>query len=157
MTLPNMLKMIMTWMMLLMIISPSFAQNNPLYDKALADSLGADEYGMKKYILVILKTGNNTKAGKQETDSLFRGHMDNINRLASSGKLVVAGPMAKNDRSYRGIFILDVPTMAEAEILILTDPAVKSDLLGADLYEWYGSAALKKYLPYHDKVEKKRF
>jgi len=29
------------------------------YNKALADSLGADEYGMKMYTLVILKTGEN--------------------------------------------------------------------------------------------------
>ena len=28
------------------------------YDKKLADSLGADEYGMKKYVLAILKTGS---------------------------------------------------------------------------------------------------
>jgi uncharacterized protein len=143
---------------LAIMITPVFAQiDNPAYDKALADSLGADDYGMKKYILVILKTGNNTKADKKETDSLFRGHMDNINWLASTGQMIVAGPMAKNDKTYRGIFILDVPTIAEAEKLILTDPAVKADLLGAELYEWYGSAALKKYLPYHDKVEKKRF
>jgi uncharacterized protein len=157
MTLPYTFKKILACLVWLMIFYPSFAQNNPAYDKALADSMGADDYGMKKYILVILKTGTNTRAGKQETDSLFRGHMENINRLASSGKLIVAGPLAKNEKTYRGIFILDVPTIAEAETLILTDPAVRSALLGADLFEWYGSAALKKYLPYHDKVEKKRF
>lgn len=28
------------------------------FDKALADSLGADQYGMKMYFLVILKTGS---------------------------------------------------------------------------------------------------
>ena len=31
------------------------AQSNSKFNKALADSLGADEYGMKKYVLVILK------------------------------------------------------------------------------------------------------
>jgi len=31
--------------------------NNPNYDKALADSLGADDYGMKSYVFVILKSG----------------------------------------------------------------------------------------------------
>jgi uncharacterized protein len=149
---------IITSILLVMMVTPAFAQNdNPAYDKALADSLGADDYGMKKYILVILKTGNNTKADKKETDSLFRGHMNNINRLASTGQLIVAGPLSKNEKTYRGIFILDVSTIGEAEKLIMTDPAVKADLLGAELFEWYGSAALKKYLPYHDKVEKKRF
>ena len=32
---------------------------NPNYDEALAKKLGADDYGMKKYVLVILKTGEN--------------------------------------------------------------------------------------------------
>ena len=30
---------------------------NSKYDKHLADSMGADDYGMKMYVLVILKTG----------------------------------------------------------------------------------------------------
>ena len=36
--------------------SAGFAQSdNPKYDKALAESLGGDDYGMKMYVLVILK------------------------------------------------------------------------------------------------------
>ncbi len=33
-------------------------KTNPKYDKILADKLGGDEYGMKSYFLVILKTGS---------------------------------------------------------------------------------------------------
>ncbi|MBP6402143.1 MAG: hypothetical protein KA492_06385, partial [Bacteroidia bacterium] len=52
----------------------SIAQTkSDIYDKALADSLGADEYGMKQYTFVILKTGTNTTESKESTDSLFRG------------------------------------------------------------------------------------
>lgn len=69
--------------------------DNPAYDKALADSLGGDDYGMKSYVLVILKTGSNSTDNKQLIDSLFRGHMDNIGRLADAGKLIVAGPLKK--------------------------------------------------------------
>ncbi|WP_260392461.1 hypothetical protein [Empedobacter falsenii] len=35
----------------------------------------------------------------------FRGHLDNINRLVKEEKLVVAGPMGKNEKNYCGIFI----------------------------------------------------
>ncbi|MBA2745209.1 MAG: hypothetical protein H0U44_03185, partial [Flavisolibacter sp.] len=55
-------------------------KENAAYDKALADSLGADDYGMKPYVLVILKTGSNQTENKMLRDSLFRGHMQNINR-----------------------------------------------------------------------------
>ena len=65
--------------------------NNPNYDAKLAKTLGADDYGMKKYILVILKTGTNTTTDKVITDSLFTGHMDNIRRLVDLNKLIVAG------------------------------------------------------------------
>lgn len=130
---------------------------NPNYNKVLADSLGADEYGMKMYMLVILKTGLNTSESKNVQDSLFAGHMKNIQRLASIKKLVVAGPLAKNDNNYRGIFILDVKTKKEAEELLQTDPTIKAGVLAADIYGWYGSAALPMYLPASEKVGKSNF
>jgi uncharacterized protein YciI len=82
--------------------------------------------------------------------------MDNIKRLVDEGKLVVAGPLGKNDNTYRGIFILDVATIEEAQSLLQTDPAVKEGLLDAELYKWYGSAALPEYLPASDKVWKSK-
>ncbi|WP_306354170.1 YciI family protein [Flavobacterium sp. '19STA2R22 D10 B1'] len=129
---------------------------NPKYNKNLAESLGADEYGMKFYVLVILKTGANTTKNKEVTDSLFQGHMANIEKLAKDGKLVIAGPMQKNEKSYRGIFVLNVKTIEEAATLLETDPAIKEKLLEAELYGWYGSAALPLYLKEHDKIEKKK-
>jgi len=127
---------------------------NPNYDEALAKKLGADEFGMKPYVLVILKTGENTTATSEETNAAFRGHMENINHLVDEGKLIVAGPLGKNDKTYRGIFILDVPTVEEAGELVQTDPAVKAKLLDVELFPWYGSAALSEYLPASDKIWK---
>jgi len=128
--------------------------NNPAYDSALAQKLGADDYGMKSYMLVILKTGSNKTTDKAFIDSCFRGHMENIGRMVDDHKLIVAGPLGKNESSYRGIFILDVATAGEAEFLLQSDPAVKENLLAADIYKWYGSAALPLYLPDSDKIWK---
>lgn len=127
---------------------------NPNYDPDLAKRLGADDYGMKKFILVLLKTGDNKTADQTFIDSSFRGHMNNIERMVKEGKLIVAGPLGRNERTYRGIFILDVPTIKEAQELLQTDPAVKANLLPAELYNWYGSAALREYLEASDKVWK---
>lgn len=131
-----------------------FAQVNTQYNKALADSLGANEFGMKSYILVILKTGTNTTSNKAFVDSCFAGHMKNINALAEQGKLTIAGPIAKNDKNYRGIFILNVSTFLEAEKLMEGDAAITSKLLDAEMFKWFGSAALPMYLPYHNKINK---
>jgi uncharacterized protein YciI len=151
------LKFIAAFTMLICSIWGNAQSNNPNYDKHLADSLGSDEYGMKRYMLVILKTGSATINDKSITDSLFRGHMQNINRLAESGKLIVAGPLQKNEKTYRGIFILNVKTIEEANGLLETDPAIKAKVLDSEVYGWYGSAALPMYLDFHKKVEKKSF
>jgi uncharacterized protein YciI len=130
---------------------------NPNYDAALAKKVAADDYGMKNYIWVILKTGTNTISDKAFVDSCFAGHMSNMNTMVKAGKLIVAGPMGKNDKTYRGIFILNIKDIDEARKLLQTDPAVNAKLLDAELYNWYGSAALSEYLDAADKVWKKGF
>ncbi|HSK14470.1 MAG TPA: YciI family protein, partial [Phnomibacter sp.] len=89
-------------------------------------------------------------------DSLFRGHFSNMGVMAAAGKLVVAGPLGQNDRTYRGIFILNVRTLDEAKQLTKTDPAIKAGIFDVELFPWYGSAALPMYLPYTEKVEMKK-
>lgn len=131
--------------------------SNPQYDSTLAKSLGADDYGMKSYILVILKTGPANITNQSELDSIFIGHLDNIQRLANLGKLIVAGPFGRNEESFRGIFILNVKTREEAQALLETDPAVREKVFETELYEWYGSAALGEYLKVHAKIEKNSY
>jgi len=127
------------------------------YDETLAKKLGADDYGMRMYVLVMLKTGSNTSETKAKTDSLFAGHMTNMGKMVEMKKLIVAGPMGKNDKNYRGIFILSAKSIDEAKQLLESDPAIKAKVLHAELYNWYGSAALSEYLPFHDKVQRKSF
>ena len=130
--------------------------DNPVYDKAMADSLGGDDYGMKPYVLVILKTGTAKIDNNQVSDSLFKGHMTAIQKFADDGKLIVSGPLRKNEKAYRGIFILDVKTIEEAQVLIQSDPAINAKVFDVELFQWYGSAALPLYLPNHYKIEKKK-
>lgn len=134
----------------------SAQDSQPVYDSVLAKSLGADDYGMKSYILVILKTGENQIADKPLRDSLFAGHLSNIARLADEGKLVVAGPLGSNENAYRGIFILNVNSKPEALEMLQSDPVIREKVLAADLYNWYGSAALPAYLEVHKNIEKTR-
>ncbi|WP_264563632.1 YciI family protein [Flavobacterium sp. N3904] len=124
------------------------------YDENLAKFLNADERGMKQYVFCILKTGSNTTATAEEKNNLFKGHMDNISRLAKEGKLVLAGPFEKNDRNYRGLYIFNVATIEEAKALVATDPAVKANIFEVELTPWYGTAALQEILKIHEKIVK---
>lgn len=128
---------------------------NPNFDPLLAEKLGADGYGMKPYFLVLLKTGNNPGTDKAAMTEAFKGHLDNITRLVDEQKMVVAGPLGTNDKTYRGIFILqNVANIDEAKVLLQTDPAIHQNYLEAEVYNWYGSAALPAYLPYSDRIWK---
>lgn len=130
---------------------------NPNYNKELAVKLGGDDYGMKSYFFVILKTGTNTTTDKEFISESFRGHLDNINHLVEEGKLIVAGPLGKNENNYRGIFILNnIKSIEEAVELLQTDPAIKNGLLDYEIFTWYGSAALPEYLPFSDKIWKSK-
>lgn len=154
----------MFFLIMLMSVNLTFGQSNiqketiisnPNYNKALADKLGSDDYGMKTYFLVILKTGTNTTTDKQLISESFKGHMNNINKLVDENKLIVAGPFAKNEKNYRGIFILNnIQSAEQATQLLLTDPAIKNKLLDYEIFTWYGSAALPEYLPFSDKIWK---
>lgn len=122
----------------------------PVYDSVLAKTLGADDYGMKMYVMALLKSGPNREGTPEERSKLMRGHLDNIKRLAEEGKLVLAGPFG-GDGNLRGIYVFDVPTVEEAEELTKTDPAIQAGSLEMELIPWYGTAAL----PTMDEVQKK--
>ncbi len=152
------MKYILTFLIVITAACSMLAQStNPNYDSELAKKLGADDYGMKSYIFVMLKTGSNESTDKAYKDSCFAGHLANITRLVKENKLIVAGPLGKNENAYRGIFILNVTTFDEANELLKTDPAINAKFLEADLYNWYGSAALSEYLETSDKIWKVGF
>lgn len=143
---------------LLFIVSyTSYSQEPAEYDSTLAKELGADEYGMKSYTFVILKTGKTTIEDKERVQQLFSGHLKNISRLEKDGKLIVAGPLGKNVHNYRGIFIFDAGTIEKTNKLLQTDPAIQAGILDYEIFDWYGSAALPEYLKTHEKIQKTSF
>jgi uncharacterized protein YciI len=124
------------------------------YDAELAKKLGADERGMRMYVMCVLKTGPKDGEIKgKERDDIFDGHFANIGRLAGEGKLAVAGPFGKNDKAYRGLYIFAVDKIEDAEKLVILDPAVKSGVFIYELTPWYGTAALMAAPELHKKLE----
>ena len=125
------------------------------YDSTLAAQLGADDHGMKKYILAILRVGPNRQQDSITTAKIQRAHLDNITRLANEGKLAIAGPCL-DAGEMRGIFIYNVTTIEEAKVLFESDPAVQAGRLVAEYHPWYGSAALMAVNDLHKKITKNK-
>lgn len=93
------------------------------------------KYEMKKYYFVMLTKGQTRNQDSVTVEKIQKGHMENITRLAASGKLIVAGPFL-DDKEWRGIFIFDCETEEEAVKLVETDPAVKSGRLAYEIHPW---------------------
>ncbi len=124
-----------------------------VFDQELASKLGADEYGMRKYVLAFLKAGPNRDQDSITAAKLQQAHMENIQRFADEGKLTLAGPFL-DDGNLRGIYIFDVESIEEAKKLTETDPAIQAGRLIMELHPWYGSAALKQVNDIHNKIAK---
>ena len=129
---------------------------NPGFDAELAKQLGADERGMKPYVLVVLKTGPNKIPAGPERDEMFKGHFANMGRLAAEKKLALAGPFDGVD-GWRGLFIFAVADIEEAKALVATDPVITKGEMVAEYHTYYGSAGLMAVNDIHKKLGKKSF
>ena len=125
----------------------------PPFDAALAARLGADERGMRDYVLVILKTGPTPMPKGDERTAMFKGHFANIQRLADAGKLAAAGPVDGSD-GWRGMFIFAVNDIDEAKALTASDPVIQSGEMIAEYHKLYSSAALMLIGETHKKIAK---
>lgn len=124
------------------------------YDAGLAKRLGADERGMRAYVFVVLKTGPRSDLTKEQQQTLFKGHMANIQRLAAEGKLVLAGPFGDNPQRLEGVFIFNLAKVEDVEPLLKSDPAIAGGALAYEIYNWYGSAAVMEIPAIHQRIDK---
>lgn len=91
---------------------------------------------MSTYYFAFLRRGPKwTPEKTPETEKLQAAHMANINAMAATGKLVIAGPF-ENAGNYAGVFIFKVASLDEAKALAEGDPAVKAGRLTVDVHPW---------------------
>lgn len=71
--------------------------------------------------------------------------MANIEAMARSGALVLAGPTdapEADTAAIAGIFVFGVASRAEVEALVARDPAVQIGRLVPEILPWYGPVGL---------------
>ena len=121
--------------------APVVPQPPAAFDPDLAKRTGADERGMRPYVVVVLKTGPTRLPEGEARSAMFAGHFANINRLSEAGKLVLAGPFTKDPDGWRGLYVFAVADIEEARALTATDPVIVQGEMVAEYHLWYGSAA----------------
>lgn len=137
-------------------------KNNPLhktsdqmvFDSLKAQALGADEYGMKSYVLAFLYEGPNRDQDSIEAVAIQQAHLENIKRMAQEGVLVLAGPFLE-EGELKGIYIFNTSDQKQVEEYCLSDPAIEAGRLRVELKPWYGSAALQELNRIHQSLAQK--
>jgi len=115
------------------------AEMHPWWSEDIYKKAATSPLKMETVYFGFLKRGPNRKPGDGETpevQELQKAHLANINRLAETKKLVMAGPFG-DDGDYRGIFVFRVGSLKEAQELAATDPMIKIDRLRLDLHPWH--------------------
>jgi len=120
-----------------------------------ATKMRQPEPDFASFTYVTLVSGPSSGSGTKEArQAMFQGHMANINRLAETGDLLVAGPFANpNDASWRGLFILDVAETAAARAMVASDPGISAGEFAAVIRPLRASTTLRQSLPLYRALE----
>lgn len=95
------------------------------------------EFNLKQYYFVMLTKGDNSgRIDSVKAGRIIAGHLQNIKRMQSEGKLVIVGPFGDNG-NRRGIFIFDVPKQEDVEKLLQNDPAIKAGMFTYEIHPWW--------------------
>ncbi|MGB0979911.1 MAG: YciI family protein [Croceimicrobium sp.] len=99
---------------------------------------GDTTFVMKKYFLVLLKSGDQRNQDELEAAKIQTAHLAHMDSLANLGQLDMAGPMGDNG-DLKGIVVLRVPTMERAKACVQADPAVRAGRLSYELHPWWAA------------------
>jgi len=88
------------------------------------------------YYFALLTRGPNLATGTaEERGKIQAAHLANIARLHAAGKILVAGPFA-DDGEWCGLFVYKCASLAEAQALAATDPAVQAGQFRVEIHPW---------------------
>src|SRR5215213_9763168 len=93
-------------------------------------------YEMKQYWLVLLFSGGVRSQDTATAARIQKAHINNIERLAAQGKIIMAGPIGDNT-NLRGIFIMDGKDSTEIAGHIKVDSAIVTGRLRFEIHPWW--------------------
>jgi uncharacterized protein len=87
------------------------------------------------YYLGLLYKGPVRTQSADESAKIQAAHLQHLESMYKQGILLIAGPMG-DDGDLRGIVVLKVKSLEEAQTLVHEDPAVKAGRLRVELHPW---------------------
>ncbi len=99
---------------------------------------GDTTYTMKRFVFMLLEKGETRSQDSITAAKIQEQHLAHLNKMAESGKLIVAGPFT-DVGDHLGLLIFDLETIEEALKLEAEDPAVKAGRLKMNAFFWWGA------------------
>ena len=104
-------------------------------DQTLHDE--AEQMGMQVVYLGLLRKGPVWSSEETvERAAIQAAHLANIDAMVEKGWLALVGPMG-DDGDLRGIYIFKARSLAEAEAMAASDPAIQAWRLICELHPWW--------------------
>jgi uncharacterized protein YciI len=106
---------------------------------------------MEKYSLVLLVRPNPPppKLPDAEAEAMQARHIGHLQKMAKSGKMVIAGPFDEQEDVFkRGLCLYKVDTAEEARRLASEDPIVQAGRLKVEVMAWYVEKGYISFKPF---------
>jgi uncharacterized protein YciI len=94
------------------------------------------------YIAFLRPDPARPKLSKDEGERIQAAHMANIRRMADARNLAAAGPFDDDPPTISGVFVMNAPSLAEAERIAAEDPTVVEHRNSIDVHAWRGPAGI---------------
>jgi uncharacterized protein YciI len=104
---------------------------------ALTATVAQQETEMTTYQLVLLHRAAGARPmGEREIQRLQEEHLAYLERLHGEHRLIIEGPLDSTGQ-LRGVMVLDVGSVEEAEAIMAEDAWVKAGRLEAEIHPWW--------------------
>jgi len=110
----------------------------------LAQTPTAPESKLIQFHMAILKRGPNWSPNPgKDAAAMQKQHVEYVQSLLSSGKVVIAGPI-KDESNLVGVYILRSKSADEAKGWVDADPAVVAGHVTVEMHPWWSEDVMKK-------------
>lgn len=123
------------------------------YDSSLAQKLGANKYGLKKYTLCFLSKGKSKVLNAEDYRAIEEAHIDYIQALVAQKEIIMAGYFDGKDELL-GFVVFNSLDTNYVRSLLAKDPKVAKELIFPVLKKWTSSAAIQELNQIHQRIEK---
>lgn len=130
----------------LLLLLGSLAPAAVAQDTEASAEPGPPAIEMTTYYLTLIKRGPQWTAEQTpEVAEILKGHFANMEKLATEGKLILAGPFLDQpleQGTLTGLFLLKAGSLEEAQALADSDPGAIAGRFTMDVYPWYGPVGI---------------